>query len=170
VEQAERVPGVLDERMTAAATADPPIILRDMEGDEDRFIVRSWHSSFMGECTSKHRLWSTSGTTLIQPPLGWALHSYDMSPRAQIWRYMDNSRVVVACLPDVPDEVLGWIAFEAPGNHPLQVHYMFVKSHARQRGVGRKLYQAALSAAGSRNVVHTHRTSDGDKFLAGIET
>ena len=63
---------------------------------------------------------------------------------------VSRSNVLVACLKDAPDTVIGWMAIE---NDAL--HYVLVKPRWRRMGVARWL----LAALAGIPLVVTHRTS-----------
>lgn len=48
-------------------------------------------------------------------------------------------RLLVLCFESTPDQILGWIAFEAPN----VLHYVYVKQPFRRRGLATFLLNAA---------------------------
>lgn len=73
-----------------------------------------------------------------------------------------KGRVDVATLPDVPRQVLGWIAHGA-----CVVHFVFVQEYARGKGVARHLLEHVLETMPRRPDV-THQTEAGRRLLARI--
>ena len=69
---------------------------------------------------------------------------------------IERSNVVVACLADARDAVLGWVAFEG-----LVVHYICVKPRWQRLGVATFML---CDFAELRDVMYTHKTSDGSKL------
>jgi len=64
---------------------------------------------------------------------------------------LERSRVVVACLADEPDAIVGWMAWEGE-----TLHYLLVKPRWRRLGVARMM----LADFAELPVVYTHATSD----------
>jgi GNAT superfamily N-acetyltransferase len=66
---------------------------------------------------------------------------------------MASGQTLIACAPDLDDQILGWVCARPP--HVL--HYVFVKEDFRGRGLGRALFEAALGAGLERvYVTHVH--------------
>jgi len=134
--------------------------VREATADEMPFVRDSWARSWLDV--------STRSQPLQRPPRGLArwlwIRAYREGVIGQILE-TDGARVVVAQIPDVEGEVLGWICYTEPGEHPLQVHYIYVKPYARRRRIGTGLLRVVLSKAGARRGVVTHHTKSGDKLL-----
>ncbi len=57
----------------------------------------------------------------------------------------DGSFLRIAHVPDEPNSILGWVAYE--GGSPPCVHYVYVRSTAREGGVARALLGDAIGEA-----------------------
>lgn len=68
---------------------------------------------------------------------------------------VDTSTVVVACLPDAHDAVLGWVCFDGD-----TLHYVCVKPRWQRLGIASLLLADFLE----HEVTYTHRTADGMKL------
>lgn len=77
-----------------------------------------------------------------------------------------GAQVLVACNPDAPDHVLGWICFERTRDDRPVVHYMYTKSLFRRRGVARSLLAAAGIDPKAR-FFYTYRTERARLFPGG---
>ena len=74
-------------------------------------------------------------------------------------RLLAESTVVVACMPEAHDAVLGWVAFDGD-----VLHYVCCKPRWQRLGVGTLLLQ---DFAG-HHVRFTHKTNDGMKLLGSV--
>lgn len=70
-------------------------------------------------------------------------------------RHIANSAVLVCCLDEDPETIVGW-AVTGPG----VVHYVYVKMNWRRRGVASKLLAPYL---GQEGVAHTHTMTWDDE-------
>jgi GNAT superfamily N-acetyltransferase len=78
--------------------------------------------------------------------------------RRSITSILARGNLTVACSPEDPDQILGWVAWEDGGT----VHYVYVKDPWRQDGLGRELVEHVIGAAPWR---YTHRTQAGERLL-----
>ncbi len=56
-----------------------------------------------------------------------------------------GARLVVAHVPNEPDDILGWVAAE--DGKPPCIHYVYVRSVARRQGVAAKMLDASVREA-----------------------
>ncbi len=68
--------------------------------------------------------------------------------------YAATGDLIVACVPSMPDEAYGWTC---AGRSPSILHYVYVKTVWRTKGVGRALVAAAGFGAGAP-LVCSHMT------------
>jgi len=61
----------------------------------------------------------------------------------------ETCKIRVACLPDDPNVILGFLVA-----YPTQIHFIFVKQVFRGLGIGRALYEAA-----GKPLIYTMKTS-----------
>ena len=137
--------------------------LRAVRPDEMALVRDSWARSY-GDPPTRPR-------PVQRPPRGLAKWLWYRAIRRGIITPVmdeDGASVIVAVLPDVPDEVLGWLCYAPPGAHPLQLHYAYVKPDYRRRGVARQLMGAALACADERGPVVSHHTRDGDALVGAV--
>jgi GNAT superfamily N-acetyltransferase len=71
-----------------------------------------------------------------------------------IKRLIDRSAVSVACSPEDPDQIFGWICMEEPDNSDPVLHYVHVKHVFRRMGVAKALLAHLLT----RPIFYTHHT------------
>jgi GNAT superfamily N-acetyltransferase len=116
--------------------------LREMRETDRHFVLSSWVRSFASK--------SSDARDYEGPARG--LFSADYAPvvRALVAR----STILVACLKDEPDTVIGWLAVEGDA-----LHYALVKPRWRRLGVAAWMLKDYAALA----VVTTHRTSDALK-------
>ncbi len=119
--------------------------LRDACGDDLSFIYSTWlesyrYDSFFGK---SHR------NGVFFPDYQLVLD-----------KLLEESRVVVACVPDSPETILGYIVFE-----PNLLHYIFVKGAFRRFGIATSLLDYAFPNL-ERSVCFTHKTYTAFPFIA----
>lgn len=105
----------------------PDIILRASEGDDESFIYSSWlkaHFDIGANVKAIDR------------------KTFETHHRTIIQELLRRGNVLIACDPEVPTLIYGWIAYELIG-HQLCVHYCYVRGSQRRFGIGRRLYLAA---------------------------
>lgn len=83
-------------------------------------------------------------------------YSENIGEKARIVSLMRKGQTLVACDPTEQDIVFGWVCADAV--IPPVVHYVYVKSPYRRRGLARKLLKAA--GVGSAPFLATHETYD----------
>lgn len=116
--------------------------LRRMRESDRPLVLHSWVTSYAAKSQDARDYQG-------------AAHSLFSSDYAHVVRdLVERSNVVVACLKDAPDTVIGWMAIE---NDAL--HYVLVKPRWRRMGVARWL----LAALAGIPLVITHRTTDSAK-------
>lgn len=127
------------------------IHLRKVEPDEIGHVIDSWARSF------------AHFNKQAVPPSGMSAWFWHRTHRAGIRDQLNSprTRVLVAVHPEEPDTIMGWVCWEPPGDHPLSLHYLYVKKIVRRNGVGAALLEAALADQDGRGYRETHRTSMG---------
>lgn len=116
--------------------------LRPMRDTDRHFVLNSWLKSYAAK----------SADARDYTGAAWRLFSRDY---VQVVRdLLERSTVVVACLREEPDSVIGWFAVEGDA-----IHYVLVKPRWRRLGVARWM----LTDYAELPVVFTHRTSDAAK-------
>jgi hypothetical protein len=96
--------------------------LGKLDGDREAFVLNSWLESYRERGRALHGLSKTEYYRVYHP---------------ELTRLLRRSSVSFAALTDDPDIYLGW-ACGAPG----VLHYCYVKSWCRQRGIGQGLIDA----------------------------
>lgn len=69
-----------------------------------------------------------------------------------IERLLERAQVLVACNPESPSQIYGWICFER--SRARVIHYVYVKQPFRELGIAKRLLEAAL--AGEEGFFYTH--------------
>jgi len=113
-----------------------PHAITPMRDHDHAFVLDSWLESYR-HAPSSHRL--PSGV-------------YFTRQRRTVERLLSHSDVKVARPPDWPEGVLGWLCAEQCGD-VFVLHYGFVKSFYRKRGLGKALVDAF---APTGRLVFTH--------------
>jgi len=113
--------------------------LRPMSEADEHLVFNSWMRSYAEK--------SADARDYTGAAFGWFSRDYAPVIRSLIAR----SDIVVACLKDSPDSVVGWMAIEDDC-----LHYVLVKPRWRRLGVARWM----LAGIASLPLVFTHRTSD----------
>lgn len=119
-------------------------------GPEDRpFVESSWASSYYSACRIKD---------LLSPD---DFHAFHRPLRARFFE-RPTSVVIIACMPDNADSILGWVAVEGLPNC-MALHYVYVKSTFRgEYGIFRELLARSLTPG---PVLYTHCTPRFQKIL-----
>lgn len=111
--------------MTASTTQPAaPVVVREAGPGDLNFILKSW---LMAVRNTSHLSW------------GIANARYFAGEQILIKRTLAKARTLVACLPDDPELVLGFVVCEPPA----LCHFVYVKAALRRQGVARVLLQAA---------------------------
>lgn len=76
-----------------------------------------------------------------------------------------SAHALVAVHSDIPDEILGWLAYSSDG--PLTLHYAYVRKDARRKGLAAKLC-AHIGVSEADEVRCSHMTPDGEALLASV--
>lgn len=103
-------------------TDDLPITLREPTADDLGYLFSSWLKSARGEGAHRHM----------------ANDVYFGAMKPRVTEALRRGRIVVACNPDDPWAIYGWICFE-----PSVIHYVYVKYTFRHLGVARRLFAVA---------------------------
>jgi GNAT superfamily N-acetyltransferase len=103
---------------------------------------------------------------------GFCIQSYVLSTGDKFpYRYMDkhaysnaiyplvqwlfaNSQVLIACDPDLPDVIYGFIMYQTHEHHSV-IHYMYVKKAFRGYGIASQLVKAAIPNFGQATTIVT---------------
>ena len=141
--------------MTAAVAIEPerlPFCLRDGTADDHAFVMDSWlleEKEASGHIERGHFVrWQKrmQRDALARP----------------------SSRLVVACPPDDPSTIIGWLLFA--DTRPRVVHYVFVRFPARRLGVARMLLDGLSSEPEIIYAARPARVSEGGRWIANPVT
>lgn len=72
-----------------------------------------------------------------------------------------GARLMVACNPEAPEQILGFICYESPG----VLHYVYVKELYRDSGIAKSL--VAYAGLDRKTMRYTFRTF-GSRWLGGV--
>lgn len=126
-------------------TQDVPWTIRPANGQDVSFIYATWLNSYR----SDSQIGLSCRTTIFYSAYNRILdHILDS----------DNSQTLVACLPDDPNVILGYLVFERD-----RIHYVFVKEVFRKTGIARSLIQAANLP---QTIFITHRTRSAEPIIS----
>lgn len=98
-----------------------------------RFVAASWYADYWSRWGKKH----------------CERDKFHKGQGARIDRLLGRSHVLVAYLPEVPDEVLGWLCLDIP---TPTVHYCYVKGEYRRMGIASGLMQGQQADSFSHSV------------------
>jgi GNAT superfamily N-acetyltransferase len=130
-----------------ARDLDEDVALRALRDTDVNFIYASW--------TNVHR--GGRGFERMET------HAYFDYVRSLIRDILARrgAQMVIACDPERPDIIRGWLCFERA--HVPVLHYLLVKREHQRRGIGRALV-AASRATGDCIYTFSHRRAD--RFVA----
>src|ERR1700728_876696 len=75
--------------------------------------------------------------------------------QSEIIRYLlNNSKVLIACFPEAPEEIMGYIIYEHLQND-LILHFVYVKFLHRHKGLIKEIMQSILRPD-TNMIVYTH--------------
>lgn len=80
----------------------------------------------------------------------------------QLNKVLKNAKLVVACDPEMPSNILGYIIAEKNSGLDL-VHFAFVKKDLRGKGIATRLMASVKTS--NRKCIYTHQTSEKKNFL-----
>ena len=131
------------------------VLLRKIEPDERalRFVLDSWCKTVAAEPP-----WDFS-TPHHTPPLPHPLMIYEHD--VLLKKIIPHSTITLACDPDDPDTVWGYVCFDGD-----LLHFIYVKSAFRGFGIGGCLLRAADLP--DSNVITSHRTKSLFVAFPGI--
>lgn len=124
-----------------------PAVIRDVVAGDMNFIVNSWvQSYFKHQAASRRDLDGPRPTKRVYIPEHHALVAKTLENQA--------TRVLIACVPDNPTQVVGYVVFamarsNTPQLEPRPVyHYVYTKQLFRRQHVAQKLIGASALAHG----------------------
>ena len=117
---------------------DPGLKIRPSEQSDYSFLIAAWLNNYRRESYFAARI-----TDKV-----FFHHHHDI-----VERLLARSRVLVACVPDDPNEIIGYIVWE-----PGILHWTYVKKAFRKLGVGAALLKATDLPDDLAGVSITHPT------------
>lgn len=129
--------------------------VRAMEGDEFALMFSTWLKSAQSSKTKEQ----LSADTRI----------YFRMHHQAICNFMarKNARIEAIVHLEVPETILGWIAWEKRGGAHV-VHFVFVKSAYRRQGVARALFEGTLGLGWKTKAVdYTHKLTRSSRAEDG---
>lgn len=122
-----------NERSEASA-AQPEFVLRGGQAADQDFVRDSWRRNY------------------DYAPCPGGVPEYIVTQGAVIDQALRTSEVVIACPPERPEQILGWIC----ARHLDVVHYLYVKPYYRRHGIATALLRLVLRT-GTKAVYTSHR-------------
>lgn len=80
---------------------------------------------------------------------------YSSNQYKLILKLLERSQLIIACMANDKDQILGWVCFEEIADGEKAIHFAYVKSVFRKLGIGTALLQCAL---GANVTYYTHHT------------
>jgi len=126
-----------------------PVSFRFARPDDIPFIYSSWlrsfkHSSALGK-SMRSSVFFENYREIIDHILA-----------------SQHSHVAIACLPDDPNVILGYLVYEIVSTREYIFHYCFVKESFRRLGIASALIK---SLGHIQNIIHTHKTNCLDGII-----
>jgi hypothetical protein len=120
-----------------------PIKIRPMKVEDGGFVLDSWCSSYARS-----------------PEVGCDPEVFKIEQRNLIYRLIPKCKVLVACDPENPNTIRGWIAAEPPREPGglWIIHYCLVKYELQGRGIARALSGLIRQASPNGMCWGTHST------------
>jgi GNAT superfamily N-acetyltransferase len=118
-----------------------PVVFRESKPEDRAFIYSSWLRSY------RDSEFARSLSTDI----------YFHGHRQVLERILDRATTIVACDPEDPDHIYGWLCHEM--GYPPILHYVYVKHPYRGMGLGKQLF-AAFDQGGKFDYTHQGRLSE----------
>lgn len=127
-----------------------PTVYRQPIQADHPFIYNSWLKSF--------RTYS-SWATQVAPTIFFANH------KMVIAKLLEEAGVLVACNPDLPDQIFGYAVFTQTGSNVTVLHYVYVKHPFRKMGVAGGLVATVRSESNHDKALPMIATHIPDKAL-----
>ncbi len=136
--------------MASEEAVDWALYLRPPAPADERYIRATWESSY------RNSPWAgTIPNNLFQSVVTETINQL----------ILRGMKLLVCSNPANPEQLLGWLAYEASPNGDVVVHAAFTKPLFRQLGIYSKLIAAAGVEPGA-SFFYTHRTQSS-KYLKG---
>lgn len=116
-------------------------LIREETPDDNAFILSSWKQSYRATYPDLH-----SGP-------------FFSSLEQQLRKIRKRSKILVACDPERPEFIVGYVVYE-----PEAVHYIYVKEIRRENGVARELLKAC--GQNKHPIVCTYWTRACERYAA----
>ncbi len=123
-----------------------PCLVRPAKASDEGFIAHSWVESYHRGCKELR---------------GVAFKGYRSAQFWRVARLLERSQALVACDPDDPDHLLGWVVSSGP-----LLHYVYVSHLRRREGLASHLLAAAEAHASTPLRAYSHRTQAGARVIA----
>lgn len=91
---------------------------------------------------------------------------YNNGMTFRINHLLDNAKVILACNPESPGRIYGWMCYE-PGQ-VLTIHFVHTRYECRRSGVASMLFKA-VGGNRDRLVLCSHKTARFDKLARKYE-
>ncbi len=114
------------------------VVLREMEKDDESFIYSSWLRSYRGSPITTHMINDV----------------YYDNHKKIIEKLLLEAKVIIACNPEDPSQIYGFICYEDGVPNCSVVHYLYVKYPFRKMGLGTHLFDSICSDATLTIVTH----------------
>lgn len=118
----------------------PELLIRPLElgGREAGFVLDSWTRA-----VARDPIWRAEvgnrGVARTPIPPSLSLYYHDIILK----KILTNCTLLVACDPEDPDVIWGYVAFDGNGPSPV-LHFVYVKGAFRRMGIGTRLLNEAL--------------------------
>ena len=133
----------------------PGLLIRplELEGRETGFVLDSWNRA-----VARDPIWAAQvgrrGVARTPIPPSLSLYYHDIILK----KILTKCTLLVACDPDDPDVIWGYVAFDA--ENPV-LHFVYVKGAFRRMGIGTRLlrqFMNGLFGDPLEPVIVSHRT------------
>ncbi len=119
-------------------------ILRDMTEDDRAFLYNSFLKSY--HCTT---------------PIKYTPHILYYGPQSTIIDYLtDHSNVLIACFPEEPDQIIGYIIYDNT-DEAFILHYIYIKNMYRWKNIASSI----ISQLSNKSlIIATHINDNFDEL------
>ncbi len=117
-----------------------PVLIREKTADDRNYILAT-----------------LSKGLLLEAPYRWMVKPVWRKHHAQLEALIDRASVLVACNPEEPSHIFGYLISEEDPVGPI-VHYVYVKDLYRCTGIARRLLAHGVPSLGKKKVHFTHKT------------
>lgn len=132
--------------------------IRPAEPGDLSFVVKTWLQSYAPHAKQAHALKMPYLSTQNRQLGAILSDAYYQHTSPLVQELVDRCPILVACMPEEPDVIVGWVCGELHSTGPSVLHYTYTKGVYRKHGVAKSLVGALLAQLGSSTTIASHVT------------